>query len=105
MRGLIIIAALVATAPMALAQTRTERPDTQPPSAAEAFETREAWCQQYAAWFVEHTPTSNSPATGVSPTHRYEVEFNSCKLDPRQYERDTRAEIAQAGEIEATRES
>lgn len=102
MRILIVFLALALSVPTALAQTPAERPETRAPAASASFEARETWCQRYAAWYVQHTPATAAPSD-VSPTHRFEVEFNSCKLDPQQYERDTLAEIAQADEIEANR--
>ena len=36
--------------------------------------------------------TQQSAPSDVRDTQRIEVEINSCKLDPQDYERDTRAE-------------
>jgi hypothetical protein len=70
--------------------------------ATASFETREDWCQKYASWFVAAAPSAAGAAPAdVAPTHRFEVEFNTCKLDPRQYERDTLAELAENAEAEA----
>jgi hypothetical protein len=94
MRVSILVAALL-TAPVALAQEALPaKPATPPPAASAAFEQREAWCEVYAAWFMAITPaTSASPAPAdVRQSHEFEVEFSSCKLDPQQYEQDTREE-------------
>jgi hypothetical protein len=81
----------------AMAQTQTQqRPVEAAPAATAAFEQRESWCQKYASWFVERTPVVGASPTDVRPTQRVENEINYCKLDPRQYERETLAELARA---------
>lgn len=97
MRNLIIATFLLASAtPAAIAQTVPQRPTEAAPAATAAFEQREAWCQKYAAWFVERTPSVAPQTTDLRPTQRIETEIGYCKLDPREYERQTLAEIAQA---------
>jgi hypothetical protein len=96
MRSLIIAGAL-AFASIAGAQPLPERPDTAAPAATAPVEQRQAWCQQYAAWFVSHTPEADQ-APDARATHRYEVEMNSCTLDPQAYERQTIAELARTTE-------
>ena len=97
MRALMISAALLA-APAAFAQTDVQpsRPDDPPPAATASFDQRESWCEQYTAWFIASTPPQATIAqaapSDVNVSHEYEVEFNSCKLDPREYERQTHAE-------------
>jgi hypothetical protein len=87
--------ACVSTA--ALAQTQTQqRPVEATPAATASFEQRESWCQKYAAWFVAQTPVEGARPTDQRPTQRVETEINSCKLDPRQYERETLAELERA---------
>ena len=89
-----ILTAAVLVAPSASAQEATMKPSTPPPSASASFEQREAWCENYATWFVASTPTAASaqaPAD-VRQSHEFEVEFSSCKIDPQQYEHDTREE-------------
>lgn len=97
--------ALIFCTPAAFAQTLPERPSTPAPTAAASFEARETWCEQYANWFVANTPApaeaaSAPPAADVRATHEFEVEFNSCKLDPREYERQTHAEAELNAEAE-----
>lgn len=96
MRAAVLTLALILSAPPALAQTAIERPETPAPEAAAPFEMREDLCQAYAAWFIERQPALGAAPVDVAPTHRFEVEFNSCKLDPREYERQTLAELAEA---------
>ena len=94
MRAVIFIAALF-SAPLAFAQDAApSKPVTPPPAATASFEQREAWCQDYATWFVASTPsTAAAPAPAdVRQSHEFEIEFSSCKLDPQQYEHDTREE-------------
>lgn len=93
----VLIASVLASSSAALAQPLPERPDTAAPAAAAPIEQRQAWCQQYAAWFVSHTPEADQ-APDARATHRYEVEMNSCTLDPQAYERQTIAEVARTTE-------
>jgi hypothetical protein len=96
MRAL-ILASVLALASAARAQPLPERPDTPAPAASAPIEQRQAWCQQYAAWFVAHTPQGDQ-APDARATHRFEVELNSCTLDPQAYERQTIAEAARTTE-------
>lgn len=92
MRALLLSAALVFS-PVAFAQdTPLQRPDTPPPPASASFEQREAWCEQFANWFVASTPQTTPAPADVRATHEFEIEFNSCKLDPERYALDTRTE-------------
>ncbi len=94
MRNLVYATFLVACASTAaLAQLESKRPAAPAPAASAPFEVREAWCQDYTAWFVGIVPAARPAPADVRDTHRLEVELNSCKLDPRQYERETLAEI------------
>lgn len=94
MRNLVYATFLIASASTAaLAQVDDKRPAEPAPIAAAPFEAREAWCQDYVAWFVGETPVARPAPADVRPTHRLEVELNSCKLDPREYERQTLAEL------------
>jgi hypothetical protein len=94
MRALVFTAALVLIAPNAIAQQLAERPAAPAPAATAPFEQRESWCQKYAAWFVERSPSETPALADVRASHRLEIELNSCKLDPREYERQTLAELA-----------
>lgn len=93
MRALFLAAAMTLTAPLAFAQPAPERPVSPAPAATAPIEARQAWCTDYAAWFVSHTPDP-SPAAGTRATQRFETERNSCVLDPQTYERQTIAELA-----------
>jgi hypothetical protein len=87
--------ACVSTA--AIAQAPPSRPALPAPEAAAPFEAREDWCQKYAAWFVARVPsTRTNPSADVRSTQRIENEINYCKLDPKEYERQTLAELAEA---------
>lgn len=94
MRTPIIAASLLVSATqLAAAQVVIAPPSTPAPAAAAPFEERAAWCDAYATWFVEVTDTTQTRApSDVRDTQRIEVEINACKLDPQDYERDTRAE-------------
>lgn len=98
MRKLAFILCLSLAAPAA-AQVAAEGPATPAPEAAASFAERENWCQKYAAWFVASAPDDSRAPTDVRDTHRLEVELQSCKLDPREYERQTTAELAHAAEL------
>ena len=90
----IIVAALFMTG--AASGFGPQRPALPAPAASASFEARETWCEQYAAWLVAQTPQQGPLPADVRPTQRFEVEFNSCKPDPREYERQTLAELAHA---------
>jgi hypothetical protein len=81
-------AAIVVTS-TAFANPHTQRPTAPPPTASAQFDVREAWCEQYVDWLLSHEPKPALP-TDVRPTHLFEIEFNSCKPNPQQYERETR---------------
>lgn len=66
--------------------------DPAPPRTA-PYETRAAWTELYVAWYLAHTPLISSLPADVDRMHAYEVEFNSCVLDPQEYERDTSEEL------------
>lgn len=67
-----------------------------PPSAFAPFAVREAWCQKYSFWVVSELNYGVMAPAESRPTQQFENEFNSCKLDPEEYERQTRAEASQA---------
>lgn len=86
--------ACVSTA--AVAQVPPTRPALPAPEATAAFEARESWCQKYAAWYVDRVPeTRTNPSADIRGTQRIENEINYCKLDPKEYERQTLAELAE----------
>jgi hypothetical protein len=87
---------LASASTAAIAQTPPSRPALPAPEATAVFETRENWCQGYAAWYVSRVPsTLTNPSADVRDTQRVENEINYCKLDPKEYERETQAELAQ----------
>lgn len=95
MRTHILAAILLSYASAAAAQDVVAPPATPAPTANAPLDERAAWCDQYATWLVEMTDATSQAAAApadVRPTQRLEVELNACKLDPQDYERDTRAE-------------
>ena len=82
----------------AFAAPKPQRPTSTPPAATAPFTEREMWCERYASWLVEHAGVEGPLPSDVRPTQRFENEFNSCKPDPREYERQTRAEIDRAAQ-------
>jgi hypothetical protein len=97
MRNLIYASVLLAsTSTGAAAQAPLSRPALPPPEATAAFAEREDWCQNYAAWYVSRAPsTPTKSSADVRDTQRIENEINYCKLDPKEYERQTLAELAE----------
>ena len=63
------------------------------PAASAAFKKRESWCEGYVSRLIAGTPDRGSLPLDLRPTHRFETEFNSCKLNPQQYEAETLGEI------------
>ncbi len=94
MRTHILAAILLSYASVAAAQEVVAPPATPAPAATAPLDQRAAWCDQYATWLIEMSDATSSAAVpaDVRPTQRLEVELNACKLDPQDYERDTRAE-------------
>jgi hypothetical protein len=69
-------------------------PSDPPPPRTAPYEERAAWSERYVAWYLAQAPRlDGARPSDVEPTHRYEVEFNSCVLDPQEYARDTRVEL------------
>ncbi len=99
MRTHIIAAFLLLSAPIAAVAQEVVAPPVEPaPAATAPFEDRAEWCDSYASWLVAMTPITPAPAD-VRATRHQEVELNACKIDPQQYERDTRAEADAASEV------
>lgn len=93
MRTHIIAAFLLTSVQAAAAQEVVAPPAAPAPAATAPFDERAQWCDAYASWLVAMTESvQHSAPADVRPTHRIEVEINACKLDPQDYERDTRAE-------------
>lgn len=100
MRTHIIAAFLFASSPLAWAQEVIAPPAQPAPTANAPVDERAAWCDAYATWLVEMTPTrTGATPPDVRDTQRLEVELNSCKIDPQSYERETRAEADYAVEV------
>ena len=75
-------------------KTALVRPTDPAPPRTAAQEERARWSERYVAWFIAQTPQTGPLPPDISPTHRYEVEFAYCMLDPRRYERETQAELS-----------
>ncbi|MBL8547138.1 MAG: hypothetical protein JNL81_11790 [Hyphomonadaceae bacterium] len=102
MRTLIIAAISLACAPVAWAQEVVAPPETPAPTAAAPIDQRAAWCDDYATWLVAMTTVAQDQRAApddVRESQHLEVELNSCKIDPQQYERETRAEAHRAVEV------
>jgi hypothetical protein len=66
-----------------------------PPSPREPRETRAEFAEVYVAWFLARSPNAEAALpTDVRDSHRWEVEFSSCLLDPVQYVADTTYELS-----------
>lgn len=101
MRSLIVmaLAGLMLASASASATPDVSPPTVAPPAATAPVAQRQAWCEQYVAWFVTNTPHPAPLPPDVRPTHLFEIEFNSCKLDPQTYERETHAQAAMIGRL------
>jgi hypothetical protein len=83
---------------MDLESPELERPISKPPfhsapSADSAYDHRAEWSERYVTWFIEQTGGYGRVPPDVRASHRYEVEFNACVLDPEVYVQDTREEL------------
>jgi hypothetical protein len=83
---------------MDLESLELERPLSKPPfssapSADSDFDYRAEWSERYVTWFIGQTGGYGRVPPDVRGSHRYEVEFNACVLDPEAYVRDTREEL------------
>lgn len=73
--------------------TIPQRPlDPAPPRSA-PYEVRAEWSERYVAWLIWRTPVEGPLPKDVGATHRYEIEFSSCVMDPQTYERQTQDEV------------
>lgn len=70
-----------------------QRPQGTPPHRTASIQERAAWSERYVAWFIAQTPQNGPLPPDIPPTHRYEVEFAYCMLDPQRYERETLQEL------------
>lgn len=97
MRYLIAAAFLYVSGSAALAQEVIAPPAEPAPAAAAPIEERADWCDKYATWLVAIAPVQRGIAPAdVRDSQHLQVELNACKIDPRQYERETRAEADRA---------
>lgn len=99
MRTHILAAFFLASTQAAFAQNVIAPPTEPAPTATASIEERANWCDAYASWLVAMTPRDQGAPADVRQSQHLEVEFNACKLDPQQYERETRAEADAAVEI------
>lgn len=67
--------------------------DYAPPKTA-SFEERADWSERYVRWYLGQIETQGALPSDVQPTHLYQVEFQSCVLDPQLYEQQTQQELA-----------
>lgn len=58
-----------------------------PPTAAAPYEERAEWSARYVSWLMDRTAQEGALPPDVRDTHLYEVEFNSCVIDPQAYVR------------------
>lgn len=99
MRTALAAALMLGSASFASAQTVIAPPIEPPPSAAAPIEQRAAWCDAYATWLVTLIDAAPPVPADVRGTHQLEVELASCRIDPQQYELETRAEAEEAALI------
>lgn len=69
------------------------RPQGSPPHRTASIQERAAWSERYVAWFIAQAPQDGPLPADIPRTHRYEVEFAYCMLDPQRYERETLEEL------------
>ena len=96
MRTLIVAASALAIGQTAVAQEVIALPAEPAPAANASAEERTTWCDAYATWLIAMDETSASDA---QRSQHLQVELNSCRIDPQQYERETRADADLAIEI------
>jgi hypothetical protein len=99
MRTHILAAFLLVSSHAAFAQNVIAPPAEPAPTATAPVEERADWCDAYASWLVAMTPRSHGSPADVRQSQHLEVELNACKIDPQQYERETRAEADAVVEI------
>lgn len=74
-------------------RTALQMPRSPVPSRTAPDFARALWSEDYVAWYIQQTPQDDPMPDGISPTHRYEVEFDYCMLDPQRYWRETQEEL------------
>lgn len=95
MRTLIIAAFTLASSQVAFAQDVIAPPAQPAPTASAPVDERTSWCDAYATWLIA---MDESASTDSQQSQHLQVELNSCRIDPQQYERETRAEADAAVE-------
>ncbi|MFZ2031837.1 MAG: hypothetical protein WAU68_16115 [Vitreimonas sp.] len=71
------------------------RPLPSAPSATAPYDVRAGWSRDYVTWFILQMPQDGALPPDVRDTHRFEIEFEACVMDPQSYERQTLAELRQ----------
>lgn len=74
------------------------RPNDPPPARTAPYDTRADWSERYVNWLIDQTPAEGPMPFDIDPSHRYQVEFFSCVMDPETYARRTAPEPAMADE-------
>lgn len=90
-RAVSLLAALTVAAP-SFAQEFTRPEPATAPAAAAQYDDRANWCDRYVSWFLSVAPAAEGKPADIRATHQYEVEFNSCILNPQEYEQQTRVD-------------
>lgn len=70
------------------------RPIAYAPPKSAPYEERAEWSERYVRWYLGQVETSGALPKDVMPTHLYQVEFQSCVMDPELYEQQTQQELA-----------
>lgn len=95
----LIAAFLLASGPAAFAQEVLAPPAEAAPTASAPVDERAEWCDSYASWLIAMAPARQGvEPVDVRESQHLEVELNACKIDPQQYELQTRAEADAAVE-------
>ena len=74
-------------------ETYVARPFESAPCKTAPYEERADWSARYVSWYLQRVDADGPARADVSATHIYEVEFNSCVLDPQLYEQQTQREL------------
>ena len=70
------------------------RPFESPPSKSASYFDRADWSARYVSWYLQQIDVEGLERADINATHLYQVEFNSCLLDPQLYEQQTQQELA-----------
>lgn len=70
------------------------RPFESAPSRSASYFDRADWSARYVSWYLQQIDIEGQARADVAATHLYEVEYNSCLLDPQLYERQTQEELS-----------